>query len=65
MTNVKPLLNDVARCHGERCVERESCARYVYRNTGGKYVVFFKPEPPQDKKCDYHLPFINKTPVEK
>jgi hypothetical protein len=38
------LLNDMARCHGDThlnttgrwlCDKRETCARYVERNTGG------------------------------
>ena len=50
------LLNDVARCSGDDCQKKEHCARYIQRETGGRYLSSADPiawsitevvEPPQ------------------
>jgi hypothetical protein len=51
---MRPLPNDVARCAGEDCEERESCKRYLtipYDADEGRYTYsFFNP-----KTCEFKI----------
>ena len=37
---LRNLLNDVCRCHGEGCLVREECLRYLGRDTAGDRTPF-------------------------
>jgi hypothetical protein len=51
MTHYLP--NDDARCNRSDCPRRETCLRYLCRNTGGEYARFAAFDP---NHCEYYLP---------
>jgi hypothetical protein len=50
MTHYLPA--DNARCNGTDCPRRDTCLRYLCRNTGHERTPFFAPDP---NNCDSYL----------
>lgn len=64
MTRLTHILNDVSRCTGgdgenEICPQRDECARFVFRTTGGPWVSCTNFYNPQDL-----LGCMDKIPME-
>lgn len=47
------LLNDMTRCLGVGCAERDDCERYRQRDTGGPRTPFMPTMVNSSGKCDY------------
>lgn len=51
---MKWLPDDYCRCHNSSCAERESCLRWVYRDTGSEWT------PHSDNACGVRDNYPNK-----
>jgi hypothetical protein len=58
------LPHDTARCHDSRCPQRQSCLRWLERNSPGERISHhpsLRPFSPFADSCANHIPL---TPVE-
>ena len=53
------LKGDICRCHDDGCPEKDSCARYVFRNTGHDQTPhaasLFPYDQPLGEPCPYRI----------
>lgn len=50
------LLNDICRCHDSGCPERETCARWTERDSGGERT------PHAQSLFPYDIPIVDPCP---